>query len=367
MREPTRKTATGILALLLTAAIALTGCSNGKNAAGPSTPTPSSPPATGNTGADDSAPLEIITLRTSTKKNCTSTPWVVGEAKGIFEKHGIKIVYTGEIDETLAAVLSGVNDLDVDSPGTLALQVAEGTDIIGVGFNQVDPDSDDIDRKYQHMRFYVSPELGVKTLDDLKTFNNGGSITISGVGSANCLTFIPQQVLRNNGLDPARLSFVGYDSDTAAVQLVEQGDLDIAGIHPPFYYLADQEGLIPLFDSRDSGIGAATGVEVFYFTKDFVAKNPEAVQRFVDAITEAQKWGLENPEEAIKLTGEYIGQEVNAVHYFYNGSNVSGSDVPGKLIQPWIDDLVRYDALKEGDVTVAKIFDASFISNLSIG
>ncbi|MDR0813058.1 MAG: ABC transporter substrate-binding protein [Oscillospiraceae bacterium] len=365
MKNSTKRLSALLLALLLIAALAVTGCKKTPEAA--PTPTPAET-VTGNPGADETtaAPLEIITLRTSTKKNCTSTPWVVGEAQGIFAKHGIKIEYTGEIDDTLPAVLSGANDLDVDSPGTLALQVAEGTEIVGVGFNQVDPDNDSIDRKYQHMRFYVSPDLGIKTIEDLKTFNNGGQIKISGVGSANCLTFIPQQVLVHAGLDPERLSFIGYDSDTAAIQLVEQGDLDIAGIHPPFYYLAEEEGLIQLFDSRDAGLGAATGVEIFYFTKDFVEKNPEAVQRFVDAITEAQQWGLEHPEEAVKLTGEYIGREVNAVHYFFNGSNVSGSDVPGKLIQPWIDALVDFGSLEKDQVKVGDLFDARFISNLNI-
>ncbi|MDR0936571.1 MAG: ABC transporter substrate-binding protein [Oscillospiraceae bacterium] len=372
----TSKALASISALLLTAAITLSACSGSSGSTttqtpatnAPATPAADTPAVTGNTGANDNAaaPLDIITLRTSTKKNCTSTPWVVGEALGIFEKHGIKIEYTGEISETLAAVLSGANDLDADSPGTLALQVAEGTEIIGVGFNQVDPDSDDIDRKYQHMRFYVSPDIGVTNFEELDAYNNGGELTISGVGSANCLTFIPQQALRNNGLDPERLSFVGYDSDTAAVQLVQQGDLTIAGIHPPFYYLAEQEGLVRLFDSRDTGVGAASGTEIYYFTKDFVKDNPVAVQRFVDAITEAQKWGLENPDEAVKLTGEYIGREVNAVHYFYNGSNVSGSDVPAKLIQPWIDDLIRYDALKDGQVKISDVFDPTFINNLSI-
>jgi len=207
---------------------------------------------------------------------------------------------------------------------------------------------------------------GITSIEELEDFNGGGSITISGVGASNCLTFIPQQVFKNHGLDPERLSFIGYDSDTAALQLVQQGDLVIAGIHPPFYYLAAQEGLIEIFDSRDSGLGAATGAEIFYFSTDFIAKNPDAVQRFVDAITESQKWGLDHPDEAVKLTGEYIGQEVNAVHYFYNGSNVNGNDVPAKLIQPWLNDLEEYGSLDVGQISVADVLDPTFINNLNI-
>ncbi|MDR1329048.1 MAG: ABC transporter substrate-binding protein [Oscillospiraceae bacterium] len=360
-----KKSIGAIFVFALAAALLLSACGGGSAKPPSGSQTTGGSDASGNAGTEQSASPEFITLRTSTKKNCTSTPWVVGETQGIFEKHGIKIEYTGETDENLAAVLNGTNDFDVDSPGTLAQQYAEGTDIIGVAFNQVDPDTDDIDRKYQHMRFYVSPDSGLNEIADLQDFNGGGEITISGVGSSNCLTFIPQQVLKNHGLDPERLAFVGYDSDTAAVQLVTQGDLDIAGIHPPFYYLAEQEGLKLLFDSRDSGLGAATGAEVFYFTQDFVGEHPDWIQRFTDAITESQKWGLEHPDEAVTLTGEYIGTTVNAVHYFYNGGNVSG-DVPSKLIQPWINDLVDYGVLDEGQVSVTDIFDARFINSLDI-
>lgn len=372
-----RKSIPAALALALTAALLLGACSKNSAAVSSSSAGSSSSPAGASasqsqvSASSGGSSAQLFTLRTSTKKNCSSTPWVVGEAKGIFAKYGIKIEYTGELNEgdALPALLSGKNDVEGDFPGTIAKQVAQGGSIIGVGFGQVDPDSDSISRDYQHMAFYVSPKLGVKSLDDLKKFNNGGKITISGVGSSNCLTFIPQQVFKHNGLDPARLSFVGYDSDTAAIQLVQEGKLDIAGIHPPFYYLAAKDGLTKIFDSRDSGLGAATGAVEWYFRKDFIAQHSDVVQHFIDAITESQAWGLAHPDEAKQLTGEYIGQKVNAVHYFYNGSNVSGGNVDAvaaKLIQPWLDDLVSSKVLKKDQVKVSDVFDPKYVENLHI-
>jgi ABC-type nitrate/sulfonate/bicarbonate transport system substrate-binding protein len=305
--------------------------------------------------AQAQAPAGLTTLRTSTKKNCSSTPYVVGEAKGFFEANGLKIEYTGELGsgDTLPAVLNGTNDFEGALPNSLATYVAEGAPIKAVTLNQVDPPAD-LDPKYRHMRFYASPDLGPKTLEDLKTFRDGGNLTISG-RAPSCSSFIPSQIFKNNGLDSSRLEYVAFDSDTAAIQAVQQGNLDIAGIHPPFYYLAEQEGLIRLADSADSGLGAAAGTSVIYFTNDFIDSNPDTVQRFVTAIKQAQAWTLENEEEAIALTAEYIEKEINAVHYYY-----SGEGFPTELIQPWITDLVESGALEDGQVTVEGITAPQF-------
>jgi ABC-type nitrate/sulfonate/bicarbonate transport system substrate-binding protein len=336
-------------ALLALTLIAATSCSSGN--------TPAASQGTQN--AQAAVPVadvpDIITLRTSTKKNCTSTPFVVGEAKGIFEKNGLKIEYTGELGsgDALPAVLNGTNDFEGTLPNALATYVAEGAPIKAVTLNQVDPPADK-DPKYRHMRFYVSPDIGVNTLEELKTYKDGGNLTISG-RAPSCSSFIPNQIFKNNGLDATRLEYVAFDSDTASIQAVQQGNIDIAGIHPPFYYLAEQEGLVRLADSADSGLGAAAGTSVFYFTDDFIKDNPVAVQRFVTAIKEAQAWTLANETEAIALTAEYIEKEINAVHYYY-----SGAGFPTELIQPWIDDLVEAGAIEASAVKVEDITAPQF-------
>jgi len=166
-----RKQITAIAGLLTATTLLLTACARdsattGNTTAPTNAPTTQAtqPPADGQTSGDqvtnEPAALDVITLRTSTKKNCTSTPWVVGESQGIFAKHGIAIEYTGEIDDIYPTIVNGTNDIGVDSPGGIALKLAEEAEIIGVGFNQVDPDGDSVDRKYQHMKFFVSPDLG---------------------------------------------------------------------------------------------------------------------------------------------------------------------------------------------------------------
>jgi hypothetical protein len=63
-----------------------------------------------------------------------------------------------------------------------------------------------------------------------------------------------------------------FDTDQAALQAVEQGSLDIAVVHPPFYKLAADSGLTLIGDSSDSGLGEAAGLYLYYFTDDYIKK-----------------------------------------------------------------------------------------------
>lgn len=309
---------------------------------------------TGTTAAPETV-REIITLKTSTKKNCSSTPFVVAERKGFFEAEGLSIEYTGELAtaQILPAVLNGTNDFDGALPNRLATYVGSGADIKAVTMGVVDP-PEDVDPKYRHMRFYVSPESGIKSWEDFLEYKKGQKLTISGT-APSCDTFIPSQIFEHFNLDRTRLQFVTLETDTAAIQAVQQGNLDIAGVHPPFYKLAADSGLTLVGDSYDSGLGAAAGVSVYFFRSDFIEDNPEAVQRFVTAIKKAQEWANSNEEESIALTAEYIGKEVTATHYYYTSSGF-----PESYIQPWIDDLVASGALKEEQVTVKDLITYQF-------
>lgn len=297
----------------------------------------------------------IITLKVDTQKNCSSTPWVVAEKKGFFAAEGLNIQYTGELTtaQKLPSVLNGTNDIGTALPNALATFVAGGAKIKAVTLKEVDP-PDNVDPKFRHMRFVASSKFEGKTLKEFVESKKGGKITVSGT-APSCNTFILNQIFRHAGLDPSQITYVTFDTDTAAIQAVQQGNLDIAGIHPPFYKLAADSKLTLLADSNDTGLGAASGVSTYYFTEKFIQENPEAVQRFVTAIEKAQEWANANTEESVKLTAEYIGQPVNATHYFYTDAKLSTD-----LLQPWVDDLVAAGALKKDQVKVADLVTTQF-------
>jgi ABC-type nitrate/sulfonate/bicarbonate transport system substrate-binding protein len=306
---------------------------------------------------------EVITLRTNTQKNCSSTQWVIGEKKGFFAEEGLIIEYTGEVTtpQLLPSVLNGTNNIGGAHINALATYIAGGAKIKGVTLCDVDPAPDsDVDPKYRHMRFYLSPALGLNSLQELVELrrSQGQSITVNGL-EPGCNTFIAGNAFEHLGFSRDLITYVYFDTDVAAVQAAQQGNIDIVGVHPPFYKLCADAQLLQIFDSYDTGFGAAAASFAYYFSEDFIAKNPEAVARFVRAIKRAQAWSVkpENAAEAIQLTADYIGQPVNAVHYYY-----SGVGLPDNLIQPWIDDLVATGFLKPGQLTVSDLVTKEFDS-----
>lgn len=300
---------------------------------------------------------KVYTIKTDTKVNCSSTPWVIAEKKGFFAEEGINIEYTGELTaaQVLPSILNGTNNVSTNHVNNIATYIAGGAKIKGVTIGGSEP-TPDVDEKYHHMKFYVSPKLGVTSLAELVKKKGGERITVNGT-VPSCTTFIATNAFDHLGFDRNQIKFVSFESDTAALQANQQGNIDIVGVHPPFYKLAADSGLIELFDTADTGLGEAAGTTFYYFTEQFIQDNPEAVQGFVHAIKKAQEWIVnpENEEEAIQLTGDYIGQPVNAVHYYYTGSGF-----PEELIQPWIDDLVVSGALKKNQLQVSDLITTEF-------
>ncbi|MDR2615861.1 MAG: ABC transporter substrate-binding protein [Oscillospiraceae bacterium] len=365
MKRTLKKSLATLFLLVAAASLALSACGSGAQTPSAAPPTTAQPGTSDNSDAiADTGEKEIFVLHTSTKKECTSTPYVVGEAKGIFEKYGIKIEYTGEISsaaEALTAVINGTNDFEGTLPNALATYASEGAPIKAVTYLQTDPpeSQDGIDdiSKFRHMRFYVRADSPLNSIEDIANFQGSGTdgnITISG-RAPSCNSFIPSAALRNHGVDPSRLEYVSFNGTTEILQAIDLGNLDIAGIHPPFYKLAEDSGYKLIFDSHDTGLGQASGAETIYFTEDFIAEHPEEIQAFVSAIKEAANWTLDNIDEAIELTAAYIGQDISAVHWYYGEPGF-----PAEYIQPWIDDLILNGALEEGQVTLEQITTTQF-------
>lgn len=303
---------------------------------------------------------QVYTIKTDTKKNCSSTPWVIAEKKGFFAEEGINVEYTGELTtaQVLPSILNGTNNVATAHVNSVATYIAGGAKIKGVTVGGAEPTAE-VDEKYHHMKFYVSPKAGVKSLEELIKKKNGEKITINGT-VPSCTTFIASNAFDHLGFSRDQIKYVTFDSDTAALQANQQGNIDIVGVHPPFYKLAKDSGLIEIFDTADTGLGEAAGTTFYYFTEKFINENPEAVQGFVNAVKKAQTWIVDtkNEEEAIKLTGDYIGQPVNAVHYYYTGKGFQD-----KLIQPWIDDLVVSGALKKDQLKISDLINTKFDNN----
>ncbi|MDR2752427.1 MAG: ABC transporter substrate-binding protein [Clostridiales bacterium] len=358
------KTASRALSLILALAffVFATSCASGETKPAASTGN-SSGASTGNASsgsvapASESASVSLKSIRVASQTECTSTPFVIADKIGFFAEEGLQIEYTGELTggaANVAALLNGTNDVMNIHPNSFATYVHEGAALKAVELNIVDP-PEDIPSEFRHMRLYASKDnASINTLADVANYKPGENLKIVGT-VPSCTTFILSNIFKNNGLDPSRIEWTTADSTSAALQALELGDLDFVFIHPPFYYLAEQNGYKLLADSFDSGLGPAAGTYLYAFSEDFIASYPDTVQKFINAIKKAQQYANDNTSEAARLTAEHIQQEVKATHYYYTGTGI-----PKSYIQPWLDDLVESDAWAEGEVTVSDLIDFTF-------
>jgi len=309
------------------------------------------------TSADNSTvdDKDLIPIRTYTRKNCTSTPILVADVKGFFREQGLKLVFTGELKSTdiLPSVLNGNNDFAETHPNALATYIAGGAPIKAIGRAIIEP-GPEVDPKFRHMRWFVRADSGVKTWEDLKEYKKGEKINHNGL-APSCTTFIASTIFDKYGIGRDRLNFINFDTDQAALQALQQGNIDIACVHPPFYKLAEDSGLTLIGDSSDSGLGEAAGLYLYYFTEKFIKEKPDIVHRFARAMQKAQAWANENPEEAAKITADFIGSDGNASHWY-----ATTTVIDEEQVEPWVNDLIVNGKLKEGQIKISDLITHEF-------
>jgi ABC-type nitrate/sulfonate/bicarbonate transport system substrate-binding protein len=313
---------------------------------------------------------ELQIIRTYTREDCGITPYLVADQLGFFEEEGLKLEFTGVLgyDQQLASVLTGSNDLGDAHPNEIAQFVKEGATIKGVSRDDLEPPvGDEANADYRHMKWFINADSPFKSWEDLKNWEPDRKIKISG-RIPSCVTFVNNAIFKAYGIPLDRIEYVTFDSNLLALQAVEQGNIDIAVVHPPYYKHAKDSGFYELGDSMDAGLGETTGTAFYYFSDAYIAANPEIVQKFVNAITRAQIWSNrpENRAKAQEITAVELGVDVAQIHYYADDTLVIDDEV-----QPWIDDLVENGILAEGELKPSDIithdFENKSITKESVG
>lgn len=345
-KQTVRKIITGAVALVILGVIAY-GAHIGNRPAG------SEAAGTGNDG--------LYPIKTWSKTDCSSTPWVVADQMGFFKEEGLKVVYTGDTQaaQQIPSVLNGNNDVGSSHPNGLAVAIAGGAKIKGVAKAGIDPFPTQ-DPKLRHMNWYINPNVtpDIKTFADLNKL--GSKVKFSVTTNNTCSDFLANNIADKQGFGRAKIEWVTMP-DIQAVQALKQGLVTVSGVHPPFYKSMEDAGMVKIADSLDAGFGQAGGVGYYYFTTDFIAQHPDIIEKFARAITKAQKWANEHPDEARKMTQDWIKVPVNATHYYAADTTVSAD-----LVTPWILDLENANVIPKGKVTAADLVISDAVNNRKV-
>ncbi len=288
----------------------------------------------------------LFPLKTWTRKDCGSTPFAVGVTQGFFKEEGLEIVFTGETQpaQQIPSVLNGDNDIGGGfHPNQLAVAIAGGARIKGVVTGGIDPTPDQ-DPKLRHMNWYVNPKVNPDVHSFADVSKLSGPVKFSTITNNICADFLANNIADHQGLARDKIEWVTMP-DIQAVQALKQELVTVAGVHPPFYKSMEDAGMVKIADSLDAQVGTAGGITYYVFNTDFIEKHPDIIQKFSRAIVKAQKWSNEHPEEARKITEDWIGVPVSATHYYAAGTGIDESQVI-----PWIKDLENSGVIPKGKV-----------------
>ena len=222
--------------------------------------------------SSESSGTERLAALYSSNSVSYSFPWIAKEA-GLFRKYNLEpdIVYIPASAIATAALLSdGVELAMAGGVGFVRAFVRGATDIVFIGSF----------KNFLTISVVAKPEI--KRPEDLK----GRKIGVTRLGSNS--HYFAVQALRRLGLDPARdVTFIQIGAETEILTALIKGLIDAGSIPPPLDARALALGFQYIAYGPDVGIlyPAANIVT----RRSVIAKRPEVLGRFMQAMAEASK------------------------------------------------------------------------------
>ncbi|GGU60764.1 transporter [Streptomyces albospinus] len=208
----------------------------------------------------------------------------------------------------------------------------------------------------------------VKSPADFK----GRHLGVTGLGSST--NFLTQYLEQANGVTAGQATSVAVGAGPSFVAAMQNKQIDAGMTTEPTISLLQKQGLAkPLIDMRTAqGAKAALGgtypASCLYFTTGYVQKNPEVVQKLVNAFVRTLKWiqGHSAAEIADKMPSDYY-KGVGKAAYTKALENEKGMYSPDGLMpadgaQTVLKVLSSFDPTVKGHtVDLSKTYTNSFV------
>jgi ABC-type nitrate/sulfonate/bicarbonate transport system substrate-binding protein len=295
---------------------------------------------------------EKPTIRANVNKDCAGTPWFVGMQKGFFELAGINFVDKGHLDwaQHPVALISGQVDVNDGDPQSIIYLLKAGAKIKGVVQSGAEPPAGQLSK--EHMHWLVLENSSLRNAKDILNTSKKIKIAVGGLGI--CADLETNEWLRQNNISKDKFEYVVIP-DPQQEQALKQGLIDIAVLHPPFYFAAEERGGVRVLVSSREIFGDAGGITLMYATEDFIKKNPDTLRKFIRGYKNAERWSNDNPAESAIITGKEIGLEKASTHYYAYDGKVNDS-----VIQVWIDAMVKDGLIKPGEFKPGDLYTTEF-------
>jgi NitT/TauT family transport system substrate-binding protein len=286
-----------VMATVAVAGLALTGCGSGSPSGG-SGESSSGAAATG--GATESGATggsgELTQVTVGVLPIAPSVGVQYGIEEGIFEKHGFEVELSTQ--NAGAAMLPAVANqqltFGVGNPLSVMTAVDQGLDMrIAAGYSNSLAEGEDI------AGVVTRADSGIETFADLE----GKTTAINALKTQGDLTIM--EATEKAGGDPSALKFSEMPFPDMPAQL-ERGNADAIWVPEPFLTstLEDESNQLVGYSFQEAIPGMPTMVT--FTSGAYAQQNPEKVEEFAAAMSEALDAAQQNPDATRALLPEFI-------------------------------------------------------------
>lgn len=215
-------------------------------------------------------------------------PTAIGLEEGYFEDEGLELTPTRftsgapEID----AMIAGQLDIGYLGPGAMPAVMRGDVALLT------------IDHPNAIERIVVSEDSGIDSIEDL-----AGQEVLFATGTTG--EFVVRAALESVGMTLDDITPVNSPDESSTTAFIS-GSANVISVGPTFtaQALSDRDSKV-LFESTSVDTFALPGFWIA--NKEFVANNPDLVERFLRAFGKANDYRFENLEEVVPLVQEFTG------------------------------------------------------------
>ncbi|MGO1561189.1 ABC-type nitrate/sulfonate/bicarbonate transport systems periplasmic components-like protein [Actinomycetales bacterium JB111] len=251
-------------------------------------------------GDDESSPVSdggLTPVSTHVMPIVDSALFYVALEEGYFEDHGLDVSFEETLQGgavTIPAVTSGESDFGFSNSPALITAYTNGLDlpiIADASASNGNPDRDTAG-------VVVAADSDIESIADLA----GRQVAVNTLNSIQDTSI--RAAVTEEGADPDTIEFaeVPFPDQIGAIT---NGDVEAGYMAEPFVTLAEDAGLRYL-GSPHAVISPAQNISVFFTSRTFAEENPQIVEAFAAAISDAASLSQEDPDAVREVLSTYM-------------------------------------------------------------
>ena len=219
--------------------------------------------------------------------------------EGFFAEENLDVDFLASNTPTGTAILSGETQINSGQPATTYIPNAQGADLVAI----------------------YSPSATFETWvakDPISSVADLAGTTMGVFNLQDLDVIYTQWMFEQNGLSIDDIDLVASGGTGDKFAAVLANAVDSAPLYAPANFLADDEGLNLIFDTRDLDVGQ---VPTFYVVRaSWAEENRETTIGFIRALNKAHEFLFDsaNKPAAVQHMAKYTGVEVPLVELAYD-------------------------------------------------